>query len=247
MTTPARKTSIMLATPAYGGVDPEYMMSVLRASRELSDRYDIDVQLLKGESLITRARCTMFSWFLETEHDHLLFVDADIAFTPEHVVRLIESLYPVAALPYPKKETYWGNLVGAELKTPWDAYRLSHGAGVVLPDGYQNSIGPDGFTRATYLSTGFMRISRWAAERINAFYPDLRYLAADGAMHSGVFNTLITPEGQLLGEDYSFCQRWTDMGPGYDVWCAITGDPLWHIGTYANVFNQPGVAGSPTE
>lgn len=229
-------TSIMLATPAYGGnVEVEYMMAVIRSLRELDGQYSIDVQMLKGESLITRARCTMFSWFLESERDVLLFIDADVVFQPHHIQRLVDTPYDVAALSYPKKETYWNNLVGQTPRSAWDAYRMSHGATVVLPSDYQDRIGEDGFAPATYLSTGFMKITRSAALRMQEAYRDLDYLAADGSTHSGVFNTIITPEA-MLGEDYSFCKRWTDIGG--DLYCGITGDPLWHRGAYSDVFEN---------
>lgn len=232
-----KKRSVLIATPAHSTVEVEYMASVIKAIRVLEheqDAYNIDLQLLRGESLITRARCSIFSWFLETGQDDLLFIDADVVFEPEHVRAVLESGYDVCSIPYPKKETHWDELVGQTPATAWDAYRMAHGASVVMLDGYQGAIDSNGFAPAKYLSTGFMRISRDAALAMVAAYPELAYTAADGSTHYGVFNTMIA-DGQLLGEDYSFCKRWSDLGGG--LYCQVAGGaPLWHRGAYADVF-----------
>jgi hypothetical protein len=71
---------------------------------------ELAIHLRDGDALITRARANLVTLFLddpETEATHLLFVDADIGFEPEQVVRLISCGADVVAGIYPIKRLNW--------------------------------------------------------------------------------------------------------------------------------------------
>ena len=69
---------------------------------------DLKVHLRDGDALITRARANLVTLFLDDPAaTHLLFVDADIGFTPDQVFRLIESGADVVAGCYPIKRVNW--------------------------------------------------------------------------------------------------------------------------------------------
>ena len=64
-----------------------------------------------NESLITRARNTIVSQFLDREQlTHLLFIDADIAWQPETITRMLTLDEDVVAGIYPRKTLDWYNI-----------------------------------------------------------------------------------------------------------------------------------------
>ena len=107
---------------------------------------------------------------------HLLFIDADIGFTPQHVFRLIESGADVVAGCYPIKQ---GQLGQGETRG---------GLGPTRDRGRPRSITCssstirtrsrffNGFTRVRYAGTGFLMIRRHVLEKMCA-HPGLRAAA----------------------------------------------------------------------
>src|SRR5438445_12892135 len=102
---------LVVATPCFGGqVSSVYASSIFALQRELRGKSNVDlkVHLRDGDALITRARANLVTLFLDDPAaTHLLFVDADIGFTPEQVFRLIESGADVVAGVYPIKRVNW--------------------------------------------------------------------------------------------------------------------------------------------
>ena len=76
----------------------------LRAYRNFS----LKVLVKDGDALITRARASLLSQFLDDPGaTHLLFIDADIGFEPEQVFRLLECGAEMCAAVYPIKRIDW--------------------------------------------------------------------------------------------------------------------------------------------
>jgi len=76
-----RQKHIFIATPCYGGqIGEPYFRSMLKLVI-MCNKYDIPytVRTLANEILVTRARNTLVSFFMENEKaTHLFFIDADI-------------------------------------------------------------------------------------------------------------------------------------------------------------------------
>ena len=104
------KPAILLATPCFGGlVHQRYMLSVCKlvAAAE-AEGFSIELALLGGDALITRSRAVLAAKLLDQpDTSHLLFVDADIAFEPEQVLRLLRFDRDFVAAFYPVKSVDW--------------------------------------------------------------------------------------------------------------------------------------------
>jgi hypothetical protein len=59
-----------------------------------------------------------------------------------------------------------------------------------------------------------------------------------GLTYYGFFDSIITEDGTMLGEDFSFCKRWVEQCSG-EIWAFIEGrvshhGPFRFFGTYAD-------------
>lgn len=231
---------LMIATPCFGGmVNQNYMTSVLKLlGHGPKAGYGVTLALLGYDSLVPRARATLLGRFLDTPAaTHLLFIDADIAFEPEQVDRLLAADKEFAAALYPLKSLDWDSL----------PERCTRGA-EPLPQGPLNYVGTfatgteakrDGdFATATYAGGGFQLIRRSVFERMIAAYPETRFKkllarTTGEAMSENLyalFDCFIDKEtGEYLSEDYAFCRRWRDIGG--EIWLDRH-SRLTHVGNY---------------
>jgi len=101
------KPSLFIATPMYGGLCyGTYLESMLKLQAWLISK-DIDAyfSFLYNESLITRGRNTLVNDFLKGDATHMMFIDADISFEPEHFFKMLDADVDIICGVYPKKET----------------------------------------------------------------------------------------------------------------------------------------------
>ena len=114
----ARPPSIMIATPMYGGMcTGTYVQGLLQTMQKMREvGVNVAWCQIMNESLITRARNELVRVFLTTEHDYLMFIDADIGFDGEAVAQLMLADKDVACGIYPKKEVNWDSVNKAALE-----------------------------------------------------------------------------------------------------------------------------------
>ena len=236
------KTHIVVGTPCYGGqVTSVYTTSLMRLQLACQQAGNIDLtaNLLSGDALITRARQNIVAHFLENPSaTHLLFIDADIAFDPAQVFRLLNFNVDLAAAVYPTKRIDWEKV--SELAKAGKANLESSALSYVLEfDDPKKIAVKDGFAKVRYAGTGFMLIKREVLIKMIEHYKDLRYSREHQAQdplrnspwRSALFNCLIDKEsGIYMSEDYSFCRRWTDLGG--EIWVDLQ-SRLTHVGAIA--------------
>ena len=233
---PPPQVNLVVATPCFGGqISVLYAASLLRLQKIVRSYRDFNlkIQFKDGDALIPRARASLVAQFLDDPSaTHLLFIDADIGFEPQQVLRLIECGADMCAAVYPIKRIDWQRMKNAlSGAQPNPAASLQYVLEVEDPNAV---IANSGFIKVRYAGTGFLMIRRAALERMCAHYPQLRYKhdhSIDAATESdnrfALFECAIAEDGTYLSEDFAFCKRWTDMGG--EIWADLN-SRLHHIG-----------------
>ena len=216
-------SKIFIGTPCYGNMlTADYFKSCLQLTA-LAAQKKIELQFgtIGNESLVTRARNTLVQLFMDNEdYTHLLFIDADLAFNPESVFRMLdlnEDELHAASLQY--------NL---NVKNP------------------KKVMAKKGFIEVLDGATGFMLIKRNVFKKMALAYPHLRFKSDQhlGDPHDktfgyhdnsdwnyAFFDTMIEPETKrYLSEDYAFCRLWQKIG-GKIYADIISG--MTHMGNYS--------------
>ena len=195
MTTPT--PTLFIATPCLdGSVNAHYTASLVRTMSALQQRQwrspQIDFEI--GNSLIADARNKLVARFLASDCSDLVFIDADLSWSPDDLLRLVAYAVPFVAGVYQRKSrtkidfaVKFGPAIG------FDAQRL---------------------IAVERVGTGFMRLRRDCIEKMVAAHASLRLtnpVAKDDANFYALFDTMVV-DGQFIGEDFTFCDRWRAIG-----------------------------------
>lgn len=233
----AGKVHVYVATPCYScQMTARYATSLL-VLQQACIRFGIQltVDLMGNESLVPRARNLLTARFLKSSATHLLFIDADIGFEPQTVMRLCLADKDIACAVYPKKDIDWA-LVKSKLAAG-DAEDV-RSAGLdyninIVPGESVHVV--DGFIPVLDAATGFMCLQRRAVERmVEHFRPTLlcvndipgsREVVAE---YVAIFDCMIDTNRRYLSEDYAACRRAQEIG--LEIWADVA-SVLSHTGT----------------
>ena len=229
-----RQKHIFIATPCYGGqIGEPYFRSMMRLAI-LCNKYDIKytISTLANESLITRGRNTLVSFFMENKDaTHLFFIDADIEFNPEDLLRQVAYDKPIVVGAYPKKAINWDSIITAARNPQLeeDAQTIEgHSSNYVVNfDFIKDEKGNrtpqvqiiDNLVKLKDAGTGFMCIKKEVIQKLMDAHPELKYvndINVDSKFEPYMYaliDTMIDPESRrYLSEDYMFCRLWQNMG-----------------------------------
>lgn len=223
--TEVKKPKIFIATPMYGGMCYGfYCQSILQLQSVLSQsNIDSTYSFMFNESLITRARNALANAFLKSDSTHLLFIDSDIGFNPNDVVKMLQADKDVIGGIYPKKEINWDTVKRAmDQGVPNESLKYYTGSFVVNLVGYAGEVTVPVHEPCEIYNagTGFLLIKREVFEKLGEHVPTYKNDVRDlGNTMSGqeeikeFFATSIEPETErLLSEDYHFCYIWRKIG-----------------------------------
>lgn len=213
----------MVAIPAYDGklnIKSAFALANL-AIQTAQAGVTLYLTQISGCSLITKARNALVADFLASDATDLLFVDADVIFKAEDVMRLLalSGDKDITAGAYPRR--------AKDKKFFTDLY--------LTDDGKLEFA--DGMLRVKRIGTGFMLIRRHVLETMRDKHPEWKchnnVLERD---EHAIFDFQLK-DGEYYGEDYTFCNRAEDEGFTVHLDTDIN---LPHVGTeeFANHFGE---------
>jgi hypothetical protein len=204
-------TPVMASVPGSGEVTVHHQLALLRTIQVIGGLGYASANAFLNTDLV-RARSRAVRAALDGCFTHLLFWDADVG--GDGCARALQGMLDdgadVIAAPYPRK-----NGTG----------RMTHEPPLV--------------------AMGFTLLSERCLRRMwDAYYDDLHF---DDVVNDKPYRTVAMfqllrvelptphPHFALLGEDYSFCERWLRLGGGITLYEG-PGAPLEHVG--AHVFRS---------
>ena len=180
--------------PCYDSVKIGTMLSIVQLVQQLAKSgVAVGINTMKSP-LIHQARNYLTSLFLTTECTHMLFVDSDVEFKPEAILRMLVADKDICTTPYRAKSQDITKYVYGGIELEKNA-KLE--AGMV-----ELKTGP----------TGLMLIKRKVYERIIKNHPELNIknavLPKPGKDHEYYYNffDFAFKDGYSVGEDVSFCR-----------------------------------------
>ena len=237
------KISIMVCTPVHSEVSMHYTQALLEFQKFCMLKNILVSFVILKSSLVTQGRNLCVSSFLNSEHkySHLLFIDADINFTPESIFEMIALDREVIAIPYPMKTINWDKVdrLSKEIKykNSTELSTLGFTYPIKVAD-TSNIIVQNNVIEVTHAPTGCMLIKRQVFDKMIEKYPDLEInqptiLNGEETKNKNLYNffdTLHDPvTKKYYGEDFGFCQKWRDIGG--KCYCYINRF-ITHVGEY---------------
>lgn len=177
---------VAILTPSYdGSVSIEYSSSLAKSVMLLSDNgYHLEHIYINGEAIVQSARNKLFFNAYHKDYDCVVWIDSDIEWNPEDLLKLVKSNLDVVGATYRRKtikELYVAkisNLIKGD---------------IIEVDG---------------IGFGFLKMSRNVIDALwntNESYED------DRSMCKNVFEVTVD-SGHMYSEDYVACKKIKDLG-----------------------------------
>ncbi len=193
--------------PCYGDMKVETCVSLIDTFSALGGSgIECKFKSVKS-SLVTHGRNLLTAGFLDSGFDYMLFVDADVEFSPEAAMRMLVPEKDIVCTPYRNKEDPWVDKYSVKFEDSsnikileWDLVEIEEGP------------------------AGLMLISRKVYERLMDKHPELKIKfneatrakmnreigARDDAIDKYMYNfwdtTFRLDTGEWKGEDLAFCE-----------------------------------------
>jgi hypothetical protein len=231
----------LICLPCYDRQMTEpFVMSLLQtcmAFKEIGLKFGVSTI---SDSLISRSRNQLVAKFMANENfTHLLFIDVDLGFNYEDVLKLFWHNKDIVTGAYPIKDILWDKVISlAKSDCPKD--KIAEKSTRFVVNAARNSNNEirveNGALSIWDAGTGFMLIKREAFQKLFDAYPELKYKDDTGAIKGdeknytyALFNSYVDEDGRFLSEDYGFGRYWQKIGG--EVWV----DPsieLTHLGRF---------------
>jgi glycosyltransferase involved in cell wall biosynthesis len=202
---------VVFCTPTRDRPHPAYL-AALEASVPILDAHGIEhsTTFEVGCPYISSAMATLARKALDSMPDAIVFLDDDLSWTPQSLLKLVTCKEDVVGGTYRFKKDeveYMGTLVTNE-------------------EGRPAFVRPDGLIAPKWMPSGFLKITAHAIDKFIRAYPELicgpRYHPTIDLFNHGAH------EGIWYGQDYAFCRNYTaKCGP---IWLIPDLDITHHLG-----------------
>lgn len=235
------KYHIYVATPVHSEVSIHFTQCLLEM-QQFCHKHNIltTFQLMKS-SLVTQGRNLCVADFLSSKATHLLFIDSDISFEPETILKMLKKDLQLIAAPYPLKTIQWNKAFNkiqkGNVKTQQDLSNSVYQYPIKVENENDVQI-IDGVIEVTHAPTGCMLIKRSLFDKMRQAYPEKTIVQktvingnlVDKENMWNFFDTWYDEKTKTYtGEDFAFCRLWKNIGG--KCYCYIE-DYIGHTGEF---------------
>lgn len=230
---------LLIAIPVYGGICyADFMMSVFNLTKALdNNKIRYELKLIQNESLITRARNGFVAMFMDNfNYSHLLFLDSDLIFSAETILKMLKEKKGIIGAIYPKKAINWRKVKHFANKDINELEARATDMNYNFKYYNKNQVKiENGYAEVNDLATGCMLIDKRALSIIINKNRHLNYYNNCGGYGESncfydIFQTgIVEQDGKkiYLSEDYYFCHLARQCG--ISIWADVSAT-LIHIG-----------------
>ena len=257
---PSKPPKIFIATPMFGGqCNYMYMISLINLLTKLGQHSIHSMfEIAANESLITKARNILVEGFIKSDATHMLFLDADLGFDPDDVIRMIQANKDLIGGQYAKKKINWDvvkRVCQGVPNIPPHAINAVIAESTFRPIGDQISFKLDEPVEVESIATGMMLIRREVFTKMAAELPEIEIVSGGSETMDpktmtrvtdphrkahAYFDVSIDPVSKAYtSEDFTFCKRWRQIGG--QVFLAPWTRTV-HVGTYEYVCDLASIA-----
>ena len=215
---------LAIGTPMHGGLcNSEYTQSLLNLSESANkSNVKLTTIFLGNESLIQRGRNTIAHHFMNIpDATHLMFIDADIKFRTQDIVRMIQADKSLIIGPVPLKGYNWEQIRQRAINGEDDIGRIGGVFNINKLPGIDMVDENEPF-EIEHGGNAFMMVRRDVFETLKPhtpIYTNGGVSIQDSAEIYDYFRVEINKDtNHLLSEDYFFCHSYRQLGG--KVWCA---------------------------
>ena len=182
-----------LGSIVYREVNIHHHRSMMALAHEVGPGFS---NTIVADTLVSRARSELASWFLRTTADVLLSIDSDIEFTAGDALKVAREAYELG-------------VVGGTYPMRGRADSPQKGAHLLTEEGRHQ----DHLLEADYLPGGFMAVRKDVFAKI-VEESTLPWCQSNASPKHGMypFYLPLVDDGLYLSEDWSFCKRVREAG-----------------------------------
>ena len=256
--TSKNKVKLCILTPCFGDIcHTGYVSPLLKTVNTLNSlKIDHIIEFCRNDSLVTRARNNLIARAMnDLDITHFLFIDNDIQWGAEEIIKLLCHDKNIIGGVYPIKKYKWNKIlqkdaITGEYNSISKIQQRKHKSeltNMISDDNYimHNLVDynfnylderihiKDNILKVKHIATGFMMIKRHVIESMIKAFPstkytdDVNFLTPDENKYAYALFDCSVENGTYCSEDWVFCNRWRNMGGNIFVDVTIT---LTHTG-----------------
>jgi hypothetical protein len=244
---------VYLLTPCFASLCYVNYVHCLMATVELFRKHGIEliVEFCRNDSLVSRARNNLVARAMANPRmTHIMFIDNDISWDPQDILKLVISDKNLVGGIYPLKNYNWTDLL-VDRKNPtvpnsnvvqqWVQRKNASQFKDIISDEnmiqfnllrynvnyVSNTLNIEkNLAKVKHLATGFMMIKRSVIEKMSKAFPstkyvdDVNFLRPEENEFAYALFDCGVEEGHYFSEDWLFCHRWTKMGGS--IWIDVS-------------------------